>query len=118
MTLTPTEATSALLKLGRDIDANCDALESAEREAVDIRHAADLAEAKAFLAVESGSVEQRRREAFIKCERLLHDAEIAEAVVRHLKRRGQAISTRVDIGRSALSAIRAEISLTPYGQTA
>lgn len=113
--MTPNEAMSHLLSLGRALDANTDAIESAERDAVEARHTADLSEAKAYLAA-SGSVELRKREAFIACERLLHDAEIAEAVVRHLKRRSAAIGQRVDIGRSALSTIRAEVALASYPQ--
>ena len=108
--LTPNEVVAQLAQLARDLDANVSALDCAERAAVESRHTADLEQSKSFLSA-VGSVEQRKNEAFVQCERLLHDADVAEAVVRHLKRRGDAIKIRIDVGRSMGTALRAEISL-------
>lgn len=108
---TPNDIVHQLAQLARDLDANVSALEEAERTAVRTRHDADLASSRTFLAA-SGSVEQRKHESFIQCERLIAEAEVAEAVVRHLKRRSDAIKTRIDVGRSVGSAVRAEMALT------
>ena len=114
--LTANEVYLQLLQLGRDLDANVTALESADEEATRKRHDADVEEAKAYLVAE-GSVEQRKRAAFLACERLISEAAVAETVVRHLKRRGHAISERIDIGRSYASAIKAEVNLGQAGAT-
>jgi hypothetical protein len=99
-----------LAQLGRDLDANVAALESAELDAVAKRHDADTAEAKAFLSAD-GAVDSRKRQALLNCERLIREADVAEAVVRHLKRRGKAIETRIDVGRSFGANMRAEAAL-------
>lgn len=108
--MNPNEVVAQLAQLARDLDANVGALQDAERASVQARHDADLAQSRAFLAA-AGSVEQRKHEAFIQCERLLNEAEVAEAVVRHLKRRNDAIKTRIDVGRSMSSALKAELEL-------
>ena len=41
-------------------------------------------------------------------------ADVAEAVVRHLRRRIDAVKTRIDVGRSYGAAVRAEISLAGH----
>lgn len=110
MTPTPNDVVAQLAQLARDLDANVTALEEAELTAVRARHDADLAHARAFLSA-AGSVEQRKHAAFIECERLLNEAEVAEAVVRHLKRRSEAIRVRIDVGRTVGSTLRAEMAL-------
>lgn len=108
--MTPNDVMTHLAALARDLDANVSALEDAELEAARKRHDADLAHSRAFLAA-AGSVESRKHEAFVACERLLADADVAEAVVRHLKRRADAIRTRIDVGRTMGSTLRAEMEL-------
>lgn len=112
--LTPNDVVMQLAALARDLDANVSALEDADRQAVLVRHEADLAHSRAFLTAQ-GSVEQRKHEAFVSCERQLSEAAVAEAVVRHLRRRGDAIRVRIDVGRSVGSALRAELSLAGVG---
>lgn len=112
--MNPNEVVAQLAQLARDLDANVSALEDAERDAVRARHDADLAQSRAFLAAQ-GSVEQRKHEAFVACERLLSEAEVAEAVVRHLKRRADAIRVRIDVGRTVGSTLRAEMQLAGTG---
>ena len=111
---TPNEVVLRLLQMDRDLDANVDALESAEEEAIEKRHTADLSYSHAFLRA-SGSVEQRKHVAFVECERLLHEAEVSEAVVRHLKRRAHAIDHHTDTARSANKAVNAEANSNPAG---
>lgn len=105
-----------LSELGRQLGGNVDALESADRQATEARHAANLAYSKAFLSAE-GSVEQRKHLAVVQTERLAYEAEVAEAVVRHLKRRTDEIRERIGIGRSYGAAIRSEMSLVSAGGT-
>jgi hypothetical protein len=106
-----------LAQLGRDLDANVSALEHAELDAVHKRHAANLSEAKSFLAAE-GPIDVRKRIALIDCDATIDVAEVAEATVRHLKRQGKAIESRIDIGRSYGANARAEAALAGQdGQT-
>jgi hypothetical protein len=39
------------------------------------------------------------------------EADVSEAVVRHLRRQIDAIKTRIDVGRSYGAAVRAELAL-------
>lgn len=111
---TANQVAMQLAGLARDLDLTVRQLQQAEVEAVDKRHAADLAEAHAYLSAE-GSVENRKRLAFVAVERLIHEAETAEAVVRHLRRRIDVTKTRVEIGRSLGAALRAEAALVVSG---
>lgn len=107
---TPTEVALHLAGLARDLDTTVRQLEDADREAVEKRGAADLAYSRAFLAAE-GSVESRKHRAVVETHQQRMAADVAEAVVRHLRRRVDAIKTRIDVGRSYSAAIRAELSL-------
>lgn len=114
--LTPNDVVLQLAALARELDVTVDQLKAAEVEAVDKRHGADLATSKAFLSAD-GSVDQRKHTAFVATERLAHNAELAEAVVRHLRRRISAIGTRIDVGRSCNAALRSELALSSAGGT-
>lgn len=112
--LTPNQVVAQLAELARDLDVTVRHLQDAEVVAVDARHAVTLAEAKAFLAAE-GSVETRKRLAFVCCEQMAYEAEVAEAAVRHLRRRIAAVGVRIDVGRSYSSAIKAEMAFATQG---
>lgn len=107
---TPLDVMKRMGELSRELDVTVKQMEQAENDAIDKRHAADLAEAKAYLSAE-GAVEQRKKAAFVACERLLYEAEMAEAVVRHLRRRISAVGVSIDVGRSYNSALKAEMAL-------
>lgn len=111
---TPNEVVMRLLQLDRDLDANVDALEAAEADALEKRYAADTADAHAFLKAE-GSVDARRKIAFLETKKLLWEADVAEAVVKHLKRRTHAIDHHTDTGRSMNRAVNAESNNSPAG---
>jgi hypothetical protein len=108
---TPNEVVAGLAQLARDLDATVRQLQDADREATIKRHDADLAMSKTFLTAQ-GSVEHRKHLAAVECEHVERDALLAEAVVRHLRRRIDATKVRVDVGRSMNSALRAEAGMS------
>lgn len=111
---TATEVAQHLAHLARDLDATVRALEAADRGAVEKRAAADLAYSRAFLAAE-GSVDRRKHIAAVDTHQQRLDADVADTVVRHLRRQIDAIKTRIDVGRSYGAAVRAEIALGNAG---
>lgn len=109
--LTPNQVAAQLAQLARDLDVTVDQLQTADRDATEKRAAADLAHSRAFLEA-SGAMDLRKHQAVVDTARQRLDADVAEALVRHLRRRVDAIKTRIDVGRSYGAALRAEISLT------
>lgn len=89
----------------------------AEKESAELRHAADVAEARAFLRAE-GSVDARKHQAAIDCDDIEGKALVAEAVVRSLKAKIRAIESDIDVHRSFGAAIRAELKTLGYGEGA
>lgn len=108
-----TEVALQLARLARDLDETVNSLKTADEDATRKRSAFDVAFSKAFVNAQ-GSVDQRKHLAVIETYPLRDEAEVADTVVRHLRRRIDAIKTRIDVGRSYGAAVRAEISL---GQT-
>lgn len=111
---TPNEVAKALAQLGRDLDQTVKALESADRDSTEKRAAFDLAFSRAFIG-EQGSVDQRKHLAVIATHQQRLDADVADALVRHLRRRVDALKVRIDIGRSYGAALRAELNLAQAG---
>lgn len=108
--LTPNAVVQNLLELARQLSALSSDLDRLEIEAVNKREDYTLALSKAFLSAE-GAMELRKHQAvsWTSAERLA--AETAEALVRGRKRQLDSIKVRIDVGRSAAAALRAEISL-------
>jgi hypothetical protein len=115
--LTPNEVAKQLAALSRELDTVVAALESADRKFVDKKAAAELAYSHAFLAAK-GPVDHRKHIANVQTYEIRKDADVADSVVRHLRRRISAIQTRIDVGRSVNSALKAEISLGGIGSGA
>lgn len=118
-TSAPINATDVALQLGRlarELDDTVRALEMADRDATEKRAAADLAFSRTFVG-EAGAVDQRKHLAVIATHQQRLTADVADTVVRHLRRRIDAIKTRIDVGRSYGAAVRAEISLGANGDT-
>ncbi len=107
---TATEVALNLARLARDLDQTVRALESADRESTEKRAAFDLAFSRAFIGAQ-GSVDQRKHLAVVEVHRQRLEADVADAVVRHLRRQIDAIKTRIDVGRSYGAAVRAELAL-------
>lgn len=108
--LTPNAVVSQLLQLGRDLDAETRDLENVETEAVHTIEAYRRAKDIAFLKSEGTQyVREAQSRLDTHVERIA--AELAEAKVRNTRARIAAIKARIDIGRSAAAALRAEIAL-------
>lgn len=98
-----------LASLALELNAKVEQIRAAERDLVDKRGAADLAYAKAFLDAE-GSVDARKHQAVLRTHQQRMEADVADTVVRHLRREIDALRVRIDVGRSYGAAIRAELS--------
>lgn len=104
-----TEVAQQLAKLARGLNKKVEAIREAELDYVEKRGAADLAYSKAFLAAE-GSIDARKHQAAIQTHQFRMDADVADTVVRHLRREIDSLKVRIDVGRSYGAAIRAELS--------
>jgi hypothetical protein len=112
--VTPNDVARQLAQLARDLDEAVRVLETADRDSVEKRAAADLSFSRAFMAA-TGSVDFRKHFATVETHQLRLDADVADAVVRHLRRRIDALKTRIEVGRSYGAAIRAELNLAQVG---
>lgn len=108
--LTPSAVVNELLKLSRELGELSKDLDQLEADAVNSREDYTLALSKAFLEA-PGAMDLRKHQSIVDThnERLV--AETAEALVRGRKRQLQTLLARIDVGRSAAAALRAEISL-------
>lgn len=116
-TAPPINATEVALQLGklaRELDDTVRALAAADRDATEKRAAFDLAFSRHFIG-ESGSMDVRKHLTVAATHQQRLDADVADTVVRHLRRKIDAIKTRIDVGRSYGAAVRAEISLGGNG---
>jgi hypothetical protein len=98
------------------LDKQTTAAEVLDREAVEKRHAYELAYAKAFLN-STGSMDMRKYTAVTETDREKFDAEVADAALRACRTRIATIRVQIDTGRSLSAAIRAEVSLANAGPT-
>lgn len=105
-----TDVARGLANLARELDGTVNALQVADEDATRKRLAYELAFSKAFVAAE-GSVDHRKHLAVIETHPLRDEAEVADSLVRHLRRRLDALRVRIDVGRSYGAAIRAELAL-------
>lgn len=108
--LTPNGVVSGLLELSRELAELSKDLDRIEIDAVNKREDFTLAQAKAYLAAD-GAVETRKFIAITETHTERLASETAEALVRGRKRQLQSLSIRIDVGRSAAAALRAELSL-------
>ncbi len=113
--LTPNDVALALAKLGRDLEACVRSLDQADREAVHKREDFTLSLSRAFLKAD-GAMDLRKHQSIVDTHAERLAAELAEQLVRGLRRQVDTIRVRVDIGRSYGSALKAE--LTALGGTA
>lgn len=112
--MTPNDVALQLARLARDLDEAVRVIEMADRDSVEKKAVADLAFSRAFMAA-TGSVDARKHIATIETHDQRLAAEVADAVVRHLRRRIDALKTRVEVGRSVGAALRTEMNLTAAG---
>lgn len=110
MELTPNAVVTNLLELARQLGTMSSDLGQLEIEAVNKREDYVLALSKAYLSAE-GPVETRKHLALSWTSKERLAAETAEALVRGRKRQLDSLKVRIDVGRSAAAALRAEIAL-------
>lgn len=108
--LTPNQIAANLAELARELARVVSAIEAAERESVEKRAAFDLAYSRAYLSAE-GSIDARKHQATFQTHHQRLDADVADTVVRHLRRKIDEIKTRISTGQSVGAAVRAEIQL-------
>jgi transcriptional regulator of NAD metabolism len=104
---------AAALQLGKRLDQLhqiIEQLREAEAESIAKRLLADVEESKEYLKAQ-GSIEARKHEARVACERLEFAALTAEAQVRHLMRLMKEAQLRVDAGRTYSADLRAELAV-------
>ncbi|HWB35566.1 MAG TPA: hypothetical protein VHA75_06025 [Rugosimonospora sp.] len=111
---TPQQTVDAMTRLGVELDNLVAALESADDEAVKLRAEYDLAFAKVYLAQEVGSVDSRKQRAVAETYQPRLSADVADARVRHLRRKLDATKLRLDALRSIGAVVRAEAGLAGY----
>ena len=111
---TPAQAIDAMTRLGRELDELVTALEFADDEAVKLRAEYDLAFAKAFGSQEVGSVDARKYRTVESTYEPRLAADLADAKVRHLRRKLDSTRMRLDTLRSIGAVVRAETSLAGY----
>lgn len=108
--LSPTSVVHGLLELSRELAELAKGLDKLEADAVNAREDFTLAHARAYLSAE-GPVETRKAIAITETHDERLAADLAEALVRGRKRQLDSLKVRIDVGRSAAAALRAEISL-------
>jgi hypothetical protein len=109
--LTPHIVVHGLLELARELAVLSKDLDAIEIDAVNKRENLTLAAAKAFLSAD-GPVETRKNIALVATHTERLAAETAEAVVKGRKRQIETLRIRIDVGRSAAAALRAEMALS------
>lgn len=109
--LTPNGVVQQLLPLARELAELSEGLDQLEIDAVNAREDYVMAHAKAFLGAE-GAMDIRRYTAVEATHHERLAAETAEALVRGRKRQLETLRVRVEVGRSAAAALRAEIALS------
>ena len=106
---TSNEVVRNLAHLTRELRDRTSAYAAAEKDAAIKRHAADIAESRAFLAAD-GPMDIRKHTARIEADRQEGEALVAEALVRVLRAEIRAIETRIDVGRTYGATVRAELA--------
>lgn len=105
--LTPNEVVKNLLDLSRKLGELSDSLDQIEEDAVNAREDYTLAHSQAFIKAE-GSVDLRKHKAIVETHKQRIAAELAEMHVRNTKRQLDTLKIRIEVGRSASAAVRAE----------
>ncbi len=113
---TATQVAQHLLALARDHDRLTTELSRLDEAAVRARARYEVTFARAFLEGE-GAVDSRKHAARLAVESEWLDTEIADQRVRSCREQLRSIGTRIEVGRSFGSAIKAEVSLAQSGVT-
>lgn len=105
---TAQEVVQNLSALTEELRRTVSAFRAAERDAAMKRHAADMAESRAFLSAD-GAMDLRKHVARVAADQAEGEALVAEALVRVLRAEIRAIETRIEVGRTYGATVRAEL---------
>lgn len=108
--ISPNSVVTQMLQLGRELEKFTADLDQLERDAVNSREDYVMAKEQAFLKAE-GSQYMREAESKVATHVERIAAELADARVRGARAHIASIKARIDIGRSAAAALRAEMAL-------
>lgn len=111
--VTAVEVVQNLSKLTSELRDKTSAYRAAEHNAALKRHAALMAESRAFLAV-SGPMDIRKHEARVAADQQEGEALVAEALVRILRAEIRSVETRIEVGRTYGATVRAELKTIGY----
>lgn len=120
MTLTHADLgriTEHLSMLSRALDDQTTTVEVLDRQAVETRHAYEIAFARAFLSSE-GAMDIRKQKAVMATDTEKLGAEIAEQKLRACRARIATIKVQIDTGRSLGAALKADMAFAGSGFTA
>lgn len=104
-------------ELGVELDKAVRSLAELEDVAVDAEGDFKVANSKAFRGC-TGSIEDRKQQAFEETAELWRVWGKAAAAVRIQKEHVKALHARIDVGRTLASTVRAELSLVQSGVSA
>lgn len=108
--LTKEQIITHLAQLGKKLEEAVNLLKDAEYNYAVKQFEADASYAANYLN-SVGTVEERKRKAFILSKNELKEAIIAESNVKYVRVLVRSIEARVEIGRSYNAALRAEINI-------
>lgn len=108
------EIATQLAERARELDKIVSDIADAERVAIHRREDYTLAYAQAFLTAD-GAMDIRRHKATQETHEARLNAELAEQLVKGLRRQIESVRTRIDVGRSLGAAVRAEVGLGGAG---
>ena len=108
------ETFRALGELARELAPAVEKLRDLDGTRVHAEADFKVAFARVFRA-SSGSVEDRKQQAWLECEGLWRTWGLAESAVTMQKAHIRALHTRVDVGRSIFSAQKAEMAFVSSG---
>jgi len=106
-----------LSMLSRALDEQTDALEVLDRQAVESKHAYEIAFARAFLSSD-GAMDIRKQKAVVTTDADKFAAEIADQKLRACRARIATIKVQIDTGRSLGAALKADMAFAGSGFTA
>lgn len=120
MSLTPNDLgriSERLMMLSRALDEQTDSLQVLDQQAVETRHAYEMAFARVFLNSD-GAMDIRKQKSVLSTGTEKLDAEIAEAKLRACRARIATIKMQIETGRSLGAALKAEMAFAGSGFTA
>lgn len=113
---TAQQVVANLTQLTEELRRTVLAFRTAERDAAEKRHAADMVESRAFLQA-TGAMDLRKHEARVAADGAEQAALVSEALVRVLRAEIRSIETRIEVGRTYGATVRAELRTVGYEGT-